>query len=382
MGYKVLFITFWYPTPKNQVNGIFIKEHATALINEGHHLVILHFDITYNKSFLRFKRYFLNEDGSAPIYRIEIQSRFWKWFYHCIPLLNILALDECRKMAKNNFHPQIIHANVIFPSGLVGYFLSKRLKIPAVLSEHWSGFESFCRHPLFGRITRKAVSHYECIMPVSKYLGGVIRQYTDENKHISIVPNVIDSAIFNVKSSIHDSSRISFLMVANWQSRKKTAKRPDLIIDALKLFAAHTTKKVKLRITGEGDLLNKIKDESHTYNFDCEFLGYRNKMEINEILQDTDFFLHASDFETFSVVTAEALMTGTPVIVSALPALRELVNSDNGILVKNDVSQWAEAINDATRQKWDAGKISVSVLNKFSYESIGKKLTSVYNQII
>jgi len=382
MGYKVLFITNWYPTPKNQVNGIFIKEHAKALMNEGHNLVILHFDISYNKSFLRFKRHFLDEDGSAPIYRIEIQSRFWKWFYHCIPLLNILALDECRKMAKNNFHPQIIHANVIFPSGLVGYFLSKRLKIPAVLSEHWSGFESFCRHPLFGRITRKAVSHYECIMPVSKYLGGVIRQYTDENKHISIVPNVIDSAIFNVKSSIHDSSQISFLMTANWQSRKKITKRPDLIIDALKLFASRTIKKVKLSIIGEGDVLNKIKHESHAYNFDCEFLGYRNKMEINEILQGTDFFLHASNFETFSIVTVEALLTGTPVIVSDLPALRELVNSDNGILVKNDATEWAEAISLADKRNWDHEKIAAAVLKKYSYEAIGQKITAVYDQVV
>lgn len=382
MGYKVLFVTFWYPTPEDQVNGIFIKEQATAAIKEGHQLVILHFDIKFDKTFFHFKRFLIEENGSSPIYRIEIRSRFRKWFYHFIPLLNILALRACNKMAKDGFHPEIIHANVIFPSGLIGYFLSKRLKIPAVLSEHWSGFESFCRHPLFGRMTRKAVVHYDCIMPVSNYLGDVIRHYTNDNQDISIVPNIIDSNLYKIKSPIPDKSRIRFLIIANWQSRKIPAKRPDLIIDALKIFSSQTTKKVTLSIVGEGNLLSKIKEESLSYNFDCEFLGFRNKTEINQIFQETDFFLHASNFETFSIVTVEALMTGTPVIVSDLPALRELVNPDNGILVKNDPAEWANAINIAANKTWDKEKIAASVLNKYSYETVGQKITAVYDQAV
>jgi glycosyltransferase involved in cell wall biosynthesis len=302
-------------------------------------------------------------------------------FYHGIPLLNILALLAYRKITIDGFHPEIIHANVIFPSGLVGYFLSKKYKIPAVLSEHWSGFEHFCHHPLFGRITRKAVSHYKYIMPVSRHLGEIIRKYIAGYQSIIVVPNIVDNKVYHVKSLKKESSRLSFLVVANWQTRKKQAKRPDLVIDALRLFSQQTDKKVLLNVVGEGELLAGIKAECHTYNFDCVFHGYLDKKSINQLLHETDFFLHASNFETFSVVTVEALLTGTPVIVSDLPALRELVNPGNGLLVKNDALEWAEAIKSAVNKEWDHEKIAAEIRDKFTYHIVGQKFTTIYHEL-
>ncbi len=382
MGYRVLFITFWYPSKENPVDGIFIREHAKALINEGHKLVILHFDIKPGKSIFSLKHEMDSEGVSTPVYRIKIRSKYYKWISHNIPFLYLLSDKEFRKIRKNNFNPQIIHANVIFPSGLIGSYLGKRNNVPVVLTEHWSGFESFCKHRLFGRSTRKAVHHFKCIMPVSKYLGDIIRKYTIENQQITVVPNVVDSSVYTLKTIPFENDTISFLAVANWQSRKVPAKRPDLMIEGLALYASNSSRKVMLRIVGDGNLIDHMKSECELRNLECEFLGFQGKNALNELFHQTDFFIHASNFETFSIVTVEALMTGTPVIVSDLPALRELVNQENGVLTENTIEKWAEAIENAVNMKWDPNAIAASVNAKYNFKTIGQKITEVYNNVL
>ena len=378
MGYRVLFITFWYPSAENPVEGLFIREHAKALVQAGHELVILNFEIRRGNSFFTLKRTILTEGGSTPIHRIEIRSRFHKWFLHFIPLLNLLANRQCRLITSRNFIPQIIHTNVIFPAGLIGYHLSKKFNIPLVHTEHWSGFEHFCNHRLFGKITRKAVHHAKCIMPVSAYLGTVVSKYTVKGQLVAVVPNIVDSHVYTLKSRRKEDDEIRFLAIANWQKRKVPAKRPDLIASALDHFARSCSKKVILRIVGEGNMVEKMKAEYSDLHVKTEFLGYQDKGALNRIFHESDFFVHASNFETFSIVTAEALMTGTPSVVSDLPALRELVNPVNGILARNNAGDWESAIRSAVQQNWDPQKIRDSVGSKYDSQTIGKLISDVY----
>jgi glycosyltransferase involved in cell wall biosynthesis len=382
---KVLFITSWYPDKKYPGSGIFIKEHAKAVIDQGYDLIVLHINFHYSSSVFKFSTEFFLDDGYIPVHRINLESRYWKWFYHWMCFTSNLTFRYIKNNILKGFKPDIIHAHVIFPSGIVGSYVSNRLKIPLFISEHWSGFEKFCRHPMFRAKALLALQRSTGIMPVSGFLAGRIMPFLKDQSKIRVIPNIIDSSRYKLppeKTLITPYHSLNFIMIASWHRRKVNYKRPDLIFEALKIFSMQFKGEVTLRVVGDGNLLDKYKIESSNYPFKCIFTGFLSKDEINGLLGETDFFLHASDFETFSVVTAEALMTGTPVIVSDLPALRELVNPGNGILVKNEVMYWVEAITYATMQNWDTGKISASVSEKFSYESVGKKITSAYDQVI
>ncbi|MDX9907542.1 MAG: glycosyltransferase, partial [Bacteroidales bacterium] len=260
MGYKVLFITFWYPTADNPVNGTFIREHARAIRAQGHETVILHFNIVYDrKLFSKVEQTETLPEGR--IYRFEIRSRYYKWFYHAYPLLKQIALRIYGSLSKERFIPDIIHSNVVFPSGVIGYYLGKRFRIPAVMTEHWSGFKSFCGHPLFGRISRRAVGYHSKILPVSDYLAGIIRNYKPEAGAVRVVPNIVDQNIYTLKPPRQTDNKLVFTAVANWQARKVPAKRPDIIFGALKAFAESSQKKIILNIVGEGSTL-RIYQES------------------------------------------------------------------------------------------------------------------------
>ena len=103
-------------------------------------------------------------------------------------------------------------------------------------------------------------------------------------------------------------------------------------------------------------------------------------------LRESDVFLHASTIETFSVVIAESLLSGTPVVASKVGAIPELVSNSLGILVENDQQSWTEGIKKmliAVREsKWERDTISQAHRGRFTYESIGNSLIDLYSELI
>jgi len=377
---KILFVTCWYPEPNHPGSGIFIKEHARAIALQGHDIRILHFNFVPGKKFYRCTKTSLLDDKQVMVYKISIESRFWKIFYHWLTFQKIIIKKYFNDKIFKEFQPDLIHANVLFPAGIISSFLSKRLKLPFVLSEHWSGVEKMCRHPLFGFQAREALKNADRIMPVSGFLAGNILKLVKDPKRITVVPNIVDSQIFKPKSpgSTNEPGRsLNFLIVANWDKRRIDYKRPVIVFEALKLFSQEYRGKIVLRVVGEGALIEPFRLASGDYPFEIRFEGFVSKDKLSEFLKEADFFLHASDYETFSVVTAEALA----VVVSDLPALRELVNDENGVLVKNDAKLWADAISKALSINWDRDSISRNIAQKFSYPSIGAQFTGIYREL-
>jgi glycosyltransferase involved in cell wall biosynthesis len=80
-------------------------------------------------------------------------------------------------------------------------------------------------------------------------------------------------------------------------------------------------------------------------------------------------------------VIVEALMTGTPVICSNVGALPELIDETNGVLCKNNVSDWILGLEKIIQTDFDNKLIAEGVKNRFSYEKIGNEIASVYDTL-
>ena len=112
----------------------------------------------------------------------------------------------------------------------------------------------------------------------------------------------------------------------------------------------------------------------------AQFHGFISKTQIAKEFQKADLFLHGSEYETFSVVIAEALKCGTPVVASNVAAIPELINDNNGILVENKLTPWKNAIVNALSMKYDQAEIAKEFKNKFGYEEVGNMLLKTYKQ--
>jgi glycosyltransferase involved in cell wall biosynthesis len=132
---------------------------------------------------------------------------------------------------------------------------------------------------------------------------------------------------------------------------------------------------------GGGDRIDELKNLCRTSGLNAKFTNHIEKQRIASLLQQSDFFLHASTIETFSIVVAEALYCGTPVICSNVGALPELVNESNGVLCVNTVDAWVNGIKKALTTSYNHKSISESIDKRFNYVSIGVQINEIYSQL-
>jgi glycosyltransferase involved in cell wall biosynthesis len=375
---KVLFLASWYPTLTAPYAGVFVKEHAMAIHTASNEIVVLavvvHRDKRYWKKTVTDN---IDENGIRTVV-VELFTAFFDVVYHAVPLLYLIAKKEFYKRIYPTFQPDIVHSNVVFPAGVIGHWLAKKLHKPHVITEHWSGMGKFMKKPLLSKWAKKAYTNAEAILPVSDFLKQNIISVVPkiDTTKLHVVGNVIDGRIFYYQEKNKKSEHIRLCAIAAWNRYKKTAKQPELFINAIDELPSEVKKNIELTIIGGGNMLAEMKMLCAEKEINATFTGYLDKPKIAEILRLSDFFIHASTIETFGVVVAEALMCGTPVICSNVGALPELIGAQNGVLCNNTVQEWVNGLTKAVQQHFDNKQIASDVSQKFSYLTIGKAINS------
>ena len=100
-------------------------------------------------------------------------------------------------------------------------------------------------------------------------------------------------------------------------------------------------------------------------------------------MRDAFALVHCSDYETFSVVCAESICCGTPVIASRVGGIPSFINERNGSLIgTNEAAAWADAID----AEWDriAGldraRMAAEARARFSPDTIGRRLNELFER--
>ena len=380
---KVLLISSWYPTPLNPNYGIFVKEHAKAIKTTTTDLRVLAIVVQQADIYLKTSYREYSDESGIKTFEIIIQSKIRDLIYHLVPLQSLIAYRFYKKSIEPNFRPDIIHSNVIFPAGIIGYYFSRKLKKPHIITEHWSKIDGLLKKPYLSFLAKKAYQKAKRILPVSEFLKGKMHSMLPDlnQAKFQVIPNVISSEVFDYKAKNEKTDEIRFCAVASWVTKRKPDKKPELFIEALAEIQKKTNRRIKLTMVGDGNRVNELKIYCKSLNLDTDFVGYQTKKQIAGLLQETDYFVHASTIETFGVVVVEALMTGTPVICSNVAALPELIDNTNGVLCENNVADWIKGLEILIRTDFDRKSIAKTVKNRFSYERIGQEIASVYETI-
>lgn len=162
----------------------------------------------------------------------------------------------------------------------------------------------------------------------SRWLAGLVKQSYLKEYDISVIPNGVDlehfkpiQSDFKKKYGIENKKMILGVATA-WTDKKGLSafcKLASKIDDRYKIVLVGLTKKQLLRLP------QNILAIERTNSIE----------ELAEIYTAADVFLNLSREETMGLTTVEAMACGTPVVVSNLTAVPEVVRDYGGIVIDN-----------------------------------------------
>lgn len=227
--------------------------------------------------------------------------------------------------------------------------------------------------------------YYDCIdifIAPSRFVESkLIAGGLDKNK-IKYLPNFLkrDEILKDVNKNNSEDYILSF-------GRLSKEKGLDTLIKAL---AKIEDKKIKLKIAGEGDVLERLKElaQENKISQRVEFIGYKPNREIQTLIENSKFVVTPSIwYENAPYSILESYLHKKAVIGAEIGGIGELVISgETGVTFEagNDIDL-AQKI-DALLKKPDEAKImgkngAEMVINKLDEKNYYNKLLSIYNRL-
>jgi len=379
---KIVFFTNWYPNKKNPVEGIFVQEIIKA-VSKSHSVLVIH-NVGVDPTLDRPWKLELQEN--SPLTR-GIKTYRFRFRPSPIPKTSLLIsiwyfLQAFRKVVQIDGRPDILHAQV-YPAGFLAAIVGKLSRIPVIITEHSSAFarDLLSRSNLF--TVRIAYRLAKVVLPVSSALQDAIIQKGLQG-NFQIIPNVVDDSVFYYLVKKKTDNILRFLYVGLLdRSENKGLK---ILFQALEKLA-ETDQNWQLDIVGDGpgrEYYQRMVAESPIKKC-VYFHGLQTKPEIAGFFGKADLFVLPSIKETFSVVTAEALATGTPVLATKCGGPEDFINENNGILVEaGDAQALYEGLLKITKalDGFDHSLIAEEAYQRFSPEVIRDELTKIYDGVL
>jgi len=149
----------------------------------------------------------------------------------------------------------------------------------------------------------------------------------------------------------------------------------DIVIDAFHLFLKDNPN-AKLLIAGSDDgYKNKLIEQISKLNLEKSvfLIGNINFKLKQTLLANCSAFVLASHFESFGIVIAESLASGTPVIISNKTPWKDIEFNKCGIFTENNSVSFFNAFCSFKTMEFDRNKIKDYVTSKFDINIIINK---------
>lgn len=273
----------------------------------------------------------------------------------------------------NNFKPQIMHLNT--PCGKFGIirdFLCAQLAIKNDV---------------------KLIVHYRCNIK-DQVNNNITSKYF--LKKLSSIANVNLVLNRTSKQYLFEEANSNSILIANFINEALLLDKPRNIRDRIKIisFVGHVqrtkgiieiidvAKKLpEIIFKVAGPVANDLIQIEKTNNL--IFLGPITKLEVQELLMDSDVFLFPSYTEGFANALLEAMAAGRPIITTPVGANVDMIESMGGVIVDvNDSKSIIDAIEhlkkSTVREKMAEWNL-IKVKNEYTIEKVMKKLILIYS---
>lgn len=403
MKKKILIIPSWYPTPENKMIGVFFREQALIFHDDFDFFVvsISPFNVGFFKFlYYYFKHEFFYFDIQTPPSGIGIkflQLKFPGWVSFFVPFVKFLDKINYKFMCRFAFlslsnvlgrlgwKPDIIHAQSTVDGGIFANYLSEKINIPFIISEHQVFLLQ--NYTVFKRqLIHNAMKCADKLIVISEHQKRQILMNRIECDPL-LLGNMVDNSLFAIKKT--ESAVFNILVV----TYSHYIKDNDTFFKAIKLLVSDQIRNFKVLIvggdvnnTGLIDKENPLYKQAESYGITeyVEILNQVDREKMPEIFNNCDVFISTSIAETFGLACCEAMMCGIPVIVTANGGIDEMICKKNGIKVPiRDYNAVAKAIIQIKNKEisFNPEEVRSSVIGKFGKDAFRNKLMEIYKSV-
>jgi glycosyltransferase involved in cell wall biosynthesis len=371
---RVLVLPDLFPEENDFVKGTFILDYISSTKSFCDNVVF------YNRLSGTKKGLYQDYNYDFPVFRCNTFSfsipswlkpiAYLIWFY-----------KGYRQILKICCDPDILHVHGVILNGTLGYLISRRLKIPLIITVHQGPF-SIISDKYFVRLwAKKILEKADVVLTVSNHLRQEITESKIYPKDVRVTYNPVNTDLFRIQNpDAHLRNMIFAGRLDNFKGALRT-------VIAFSMISAQIPEWT-LTIIGEGEdtgQINKFVSENSGLEKRVILLGQLQKKAISNELNKAAFLVFPSLHESFGLVIAEAMACGLPVIVGNKTAPPEFVDDECGIKIEaGDINALSGAILNMTQifSKFDRQIIRNKVVERFGFDNFGSRLNSVYSELI
>ncbi len=323
---KILMLSWEYPP--RVVGGIarVVHDLSHRLLSDGHEVTV----VTYKDGNVP---YFEDDDG-IQVYRVDNFMISSNNFIDWIMQLNFNMIAKAGEIIAEKGNFDVIHAHD-WLTAYAGKTLKYAYNTPLVSTIHAT--EAGRNSGIRGE-TQKYINDTEWMLTYessevivnSNYMKNELqRLFGLPYEKINVVPNGVNLNLFNNIEKDYDFRR-KFAMdnekIILFMGRLVYEKGIQTLIAAMPKILANYHDS-KLLIAGKGGMIDELRAQVNALGLNDKvyFTGYLASKDVQRMYKCADVSVFPSTYEPFGIVALEAMLSGTPVVVSDVGGLNEIV---------------------------------------------------------
>ena len=330
---KILMLTWEYPP--RVVGGIarVVHDLSHRLIKDGHEVTV----VTYKEGNVED----FEDDNGVKVYRVNNYMINPNNFIDWIMQLNFNLISKATEIINKEGPFDVIHAH----DWLVAYAaktLKDSFKTPIIATRHAteagrnSGIHDEVQRYINDTEWMLTYESTEVIVNSNYMKSELQRLFGLPYEKINVVPNGVNLNLYNGVEKDYNFRRqyaADNEKIILYVGRLVYEKGIQNLIAAMPkvLNGYHDS---KLIIAGKGGMIDELRDEVRRLNIENKvyFTGYLNLNQVTKMYKCADVAVFPSTYEPFGVVALEGMLSGTPVVVSDVGGLNEIVqHRENGM---------------------------------------------------
>ena len=330
---KILMLTWEYPP--RVVGGIarVVHDLSRTLLKDGHDVTV----VTYKDGDAPY----FEEDKGVKVYRVDNYIINPNNFIDWVMQMNFNMIAKANEIIQAEGNFDVIHAH----DWLVAY-AAKTLKnsynTPIVSTIHAT---EAGRNSGIHDETQRYINDTEWMLTYESTEVIVNSNYMKRElqslfglpfEKINVVPNGININMFSGVERDYDFRRQYALdneKIILFMGRLVYEKGVQHLISAMpKILSGYHD--AKLVIAGKGGMTDELKAQVNSMGISNKvyFTGYMDSKQVCKMYKCADVSVFPSTYEPFGIVALEAMLSGTPVVVSDIGGLNEIVtHGENGM---------------------------------------------------